>query len=55
MITGSTAGDAAPQWTYHLHRNLGPVIDGRRTAAGWTGVVGAEAATWGEIKALYAR
>lgn len=42
--------------TLYLHRQLGPVLDadGSRLT-GWTGVVAADAATWGEVKALYGR
>ncbi len=42
--------------TLYLHRQLGPVLDadGSRLT-GWTGVVATDEATWGEVKALYAR
>ncbi len=40
---------------YHLHRNLGPVDEGSYLLTGWTGVVATDEATWGEVKALYAR
>ncbi len=43
------------QWTYKLHRQLGPVIDEGGELIDWTGVVANESATWGEVKALYGR
>ncbi|MBK7703025.1 MAG: hypothetical protein IPI34_09135 [bacterium] len=43
------------QWTYKLHRQLGPVIDEGGELVAWTGVVSSDESTWGEVKALYAR
>ena len=43
------------QWTYKLHRQLGPVIDEGGELVAWTGVVSSDESTWGDVKALYAR
>jgi len=45
-----------PFRTYHLCRDLGPVvINNRYLLTDWTGIVSNENATWGEVKALYNR
>lgn len=55
MFTGTqpAATSRSINHVYHLHRNLGPVDEGSYLLTGWTGVVANDAATWGEVKALF--